>query len=191
MAIILPKQGLHEYEEKRSRFIGFCSHVESEEEAKDIIFQIRGREKGANHNVYAYSINTLNIIRFSDDGEPSGTAGMPVLNVFDRAKVTNFVCVVTRYFGGTLLGASGLVRAYTKAAVGCMNDAGPMEQIFYSQYWVSCAYSQLDKVKYNFEKWGVEIQDIQYTDTCTLLVRVQDDTAEPFLDGDFYQINKI
>ena len=191
MPLILPKEGRFELEEKRSRFIGRCAPVETEAEAKQYIETIRAIERGANHNVYAYSIAETNVIRFNDDGEPGGTAGMPVLNVLDKAGVINWVCVVTRYFGGTLLGAGGLVRAYTKAAKGAMEDAGPTPQVFYKHYRVTCEYSQFDRVKYNFDKWGVEVLDVEYTDICTVYVRVRDELAAPFLEGEFYEREEI
>ena len=187
MPLILPKEGHFELEEKKSRFIGRCAPINTEAEARQYIDAIRLQEKGANHNVFAYSVTEGNIIRFNDDGEPGGTAGMPVLNVLQKAGIINWVCVVTRYFGGTLLGAGGLVRAYTKAAKGAMDNAGPTELIFYTQYRVTCDYAQFDKVKYNFDKWGVEILDVEYTERCTIYVRVRDDWASPFLDGAFYE----
>ena len=116
MPLILPKLGVYTLEEKRSRFLAYCAPAASEEEARQVIERIRVEHKGASHHVYAYSL-PCNTIRFSDDGEPQGTAGLPVLAVFQKTGVVDFVCVVTRYFGGTLLGASGLVRAYTKAAL--------------------------------------------------------------------------
>jgi len=183
--LILPKPGNFEYEEKRSRFIGFCTPVDTEAKARQVIETIRAKEKGANHNVFAYSVREGNIIRFNDDGEPGGTAGMPVLNVYQKAGIVDFVCVVTRYFGGTLLGAGGLVRAYTKAAKGAMEAAGPKEEVYSKFYRVICEYPQFDKLKYDFDKWEVEVLDIQYTERCTLYVRVLDKLAEPFLEGDF------
>jgi len=191
MPLILPSPGCHELEEKRSRFIGFCASIESESDARQVIADVRTAHKAANHNVFAYAVKSDNIIRFNDDGEPSGTAGMPVLNVFEKAGVINYVCVVTRYFGGTLLGAGGLVRAYTRAAKGAMEAAGPIEQVFYKYYRVTCDYAQFDKVKYNFDKWGVEILDTQYTEICTIYVRVRDELAAPFLEGEFYFIELL
>jgi len=96
------------------------------------------------------------------------------------------VCVVTRYFGGTLLGAGGLVRAYTKAAKGAMEAAGPEVHFSSKLYRVACGYPQLDKVKYQFGKWGLEILEATYTNHCELTVRVRDDLAAPFLQGGFY-----
>ena len=191
MPLILPTEGHYELEEKRSRFIGLCAPVKSEAEARQVIAGVRETHKSANHNVFAYSVTEGNIIRFNDDGEPSGTAGMPVLNVFEKTGIINYVCVVTRYFGGTLLGAGGLVRAYTKAAKGAMDAAGPMEQIFYKYYRVTCDYAQFDKVKYNFDKWGVETLDTQYTNICTIYVRVRDELAPPFLEGGFYVLELL
>ncbi|MCL2377976.1 MAG: YigZ family protein [Defluviitaleaceae bacterium] len=188
MPLILPTTGQFELEEKRSRFIGLCAPVKTETEARNVIAGVREAHKTANHNVFAYSVTEGNIIRFNDDGEPGGTAGMPVLNVFQKAGIIDYVCVVTRYFGGTLLGAGGLVRAYTKAAKGAMDASGPTPQVHYTHYRVICEYPQYDKAKYNFEKWGVEILDTQYTDTCTIYVRVRDELAQPFLEGGFYVI---
>ena len=191
MPLILPAPGQYELEEKRSRFIGLCAPVKTEAEAKQAIADVRARHRTANHNVFAYSVTEGNIIRFNDDGEPGGTAGMPVLNVFQKAGIIDYVCVVTRYFGGTLLGAGGLVRAYTKAAKGAMDAAKPEEQVFAKLYRVTCDYAQFDKVKYNFDKWGVEVLDAEYTHLCTLHVRVRDELAAPFLEGSFYVVELL
>ena len=191
MPLILPNTGHYELEEKRSRFIGLCAPVKTEAEARHVIANVREAHKGANHNVFAYSVTEGNIIRFNDDGEPGGTAGMPVLNVFEKAGVIDYVCVVTRYFGGTLLGAGGLVRAYTKAAKGAMEAAGPEELVTYKKYRVTCEYARFDKVKYSFDKWGVEVLDIRYTEICTLYVRVRDELAVLFLEGGFYELELL
>ena len=191
MPLILATEGHYEFEEKRSRFIGLCAPVKTETEARQVIANVREAHKGANHNVFAYSVTEGNIIRFNDDGEPGGTAGMPVLNVFEKTGVINYVCVVTRYFGGTLLGAGGLVRAYTKTAKGAMDAAGPTPPVFYKYYRVTCDYPRFDKVKYNFDKWGVEILDAQYTHICTLYVRIRDELAPPFLEGEFYVLELL
>jgi len=184
MALVLSKIGESTMEEKRSKFIGFCASVKSEEEARNLLDKIRCKHSSATHNVYAYNVGS--ITRFSDDGEPQGTSGMPVLNVFLKKGITNFICVVTRYYGGILLGAGGLVRAYTKAANAALETAGVEEQFSSTIYKVTCDYSQLDKVKYQFNKWRIEILETLFTHQCTLTVRVRDDLAEPFLKGDFY-----
>ena len=102
--------------EKRSRFIGQVRPVETEEEARAFVEQVKKKHYDARHNCWCYRLRDGGVERYSDDGEPQGTAGQPMLNVFQREEVTNVVCVVTRYFGGVLLGAGGLTRAYTKGA---------------------------------------------------------------------------
>jgi len=191
MPLILPKPGNYEFEEKRSKFIGHCASVTTVEEARQIIADIRTAHPKANHNVYAYSVN--NIPRMSDDGEPQGTGGMPVLNVFEKSGIIDYVCVVTRYFGGTLLGVGGLVRAYSKAAKGAMENAEPTELIITKTYIVTCAYPQFDKTKYNFDKWGFEILDIAYTDHCVLTVRITEAQLPQFLQeiGYGYTIKEV
>ncbi|MCL2356325.1 MAG: IMPACT family protein [Defluviitaleaceae bacterium] len=179
MPLILPSPGAFEYEEKRSRFIAYCAPVSDENSARRVIAEIRALHPKANHNVFAYSVGT--ITRANDDGEPHGTAGMPVLNVFTKAGVTDFVCVVTRYFGGTLLGAGGLVRAYTRAAKGAMDAAEPAELILHKNFRVTCSYSNFDKIKYHFEKLGIEITNISYTDICTISVSVKESLVSKFL----------
>ena len=181
MPLILPKSGSFEFEEKKSRFLGNCSPVQSELEARAFIENVRTSHKSANHNVFAYSVTENNIIRFNDDGEPGGTAGMPVLNVFQKTGIINFVCVVTRYFGGTMLGAGGLVRAYTKTAKGAMDDAGPTELVVYEYYHITCAYTNLDQVKYNFDKWDIEVLEWEYTDIVSANVRVKEGPSSHLL----------
>ncbi|MDR0271906.1 MAG: IMPACT family protein, partial [Clostridiales bacterium] len=182
--LILPKTGAFEYEEKRSKFLGFCAPITTEEDARKIIAEIRATHPKANHNVFAYAVGS--VTRASDDGEPHGTAGMPVLNVFQKNGVINYVCVITRYFGGTLLGAGGLVRAYSKTAKGAMENAEPQEQIISKIYSVTCPYASFDKTKYFFEKLGVEILETSYTDHCALTVRVKEKHALQFLQGAGY-----
>ena len=174
MPLILPKPGYHELEEKKSKFLSRCAPVQTEQEAKIFIAETRALHKTASHNVFAYSVTENNIIRFNDDGEPGGTAGMPVLNVYQKTGIINFVCVVTRYFGGTLLGAGGLVRAYTKSAKGALDDAGPEELVISKLYRLTCAYPNLDRIKYEFAKGDIEILDWEYTDICSTVVRIRE-----------------
>ena len=112
-----------EYEEKKSRFIASAAHVESEEEAVAFLEQIRAANRTARHNVYAYKLRAGNRERYSDDGEPAKTAGTPVLEVIGHSGLTDLIVVVTRYFGGILLGTGGLVRAYTSAASSALEAA--------------------------------------------------------------------
>jgi len=113
-----------EFIEKKSRFIGHIARVSSAEEALEFLRVIRSEHKDANHNVYAYRIKEGNIYRHSDDGEPSGTAGMPLLDVFLKQDVYDFCCVGTRYFGGIMLGGGGLIRAYSRTASIALEAAG-------------------------------------------------------------------
>lgn len=191
MPLILPKEGFFEYEEKRSKFMGYCTTVKNEGEAKNVIAQTRATHPKANHNVFAYSTVEDCIVRMSDDGEPSGTAGMPVLNVFQKTGIINYVCIVTRYFGGTPLGAGGLVRAYSKTAKGAMEDATPEELILKKLYRVTCAYNRFDQTKYNLEKLGVPILQADYTTHCTLMVEVTEFQDEKFLDSEIYTAEEI
>jgi len=172
MPLILSNPSEFELIEKKSRFIGHAFNISSEDEAKDIISKIRHKHNSANHNCFAYSIGS--ITRASDDGEPSGTAGMPILNVYQKSDVINFLCVVTRYFGGIMLGAGGLIRAYTKSAKGAMDEANPMEQIIYHTFEIKIPYSNHDKVKHQFKKTGIEILNAEFTDIVTMTVRVKD-----------------
>ena len=111
------------YTEKRSQFLGHVRKVSTEDEARAFIAEVKKNNRDARHNCWAYIIDQ-NTFRYSDDGEPQGTAGIPMLEVLRREGVSECVCVVTRYFGGVLLGAGGLLRAYTKACKDALDDAG-------------------------------------------------------------------
>lgn len=151
-----------EFVEKRSRFIGYCKPISSEQEAVDFINKKRGEHWNATHNVYAYSLREGNIKRYSDDGEPSGTAGMPVLDVIVKNEIFDVCVVVTRYFGGVLLGTGGLVRAYSQGAKAALDAA----QIVMMQncYICSarCTYNQYGKVSALIMSIGAEIDDTIY-----------------------------
>ena len=130
------KSGASEYVDKRSRFLGLVRPVGSEDEARTIIAACKKQYHDARHNCWCYLLRD-GTERYSDDGEPQGTAGIPMLEVFRRAGVTNVVCVVTRYFGGVLLGTGGLLRAYTAAAADALSDAGISEV----RRWLACEVS--------------------------------------------------
>ncbi len=138
--------GEAEFIEKKSRFIGHVWKVNDEAEALQRIKETREKHRDANHNVYAYVMLEGQIMRYSDDGEPSGTSGMPTLNVFRSEEVKNVCCVVTRYFGGTLLGAGGLVRAYTNTAKLALDAAGISRMDEWDEVMVACAYNQYERV---------------------------------------------
>jgi uncharacterized YigZ family protein len=180
---ILLHEGSSFIEQKKSKFIGYCSPVETEEEARAAIERIRSEQKGASHNVYAYGIITPEgqaYTRHSDDGEPQGTAGLPVLNVFVKNDIDRFVCVVTRFFGGTLLGAGGLVRAYSAAAKEAMDAAGVAPLIRYTSYEIIIPYPDWDKFSYEMKKSGLLIERTEFTDKCAAYVTVPETLDDVF-----------
>ena len=136
-----------EFTEKRSRFIGHVKRVETEEEARAFVEEMKKRYYDARHNCWCYRLHENGVERYSDDGEPQGTAGQPMLNVFQREQVENVVCVVTRYFGGILLGAGGLVRAYTQSAKDALDEAGISVVRRWVAMEVACPYSHFERVK--------------------------------------------
>ncbi len=152
-----------EMTERRSVFLGYATPVGSEEEALEFIGKIKKRHSDATHNVYAYILRG-SISRFSDDGEPHGTAGLPVLEVLRKENVTDAVIVVTRYFGGILLGAGGLVRAYSAAAKLALDGAEVRECKPHTSFKLSCSYSDFQKLTRIFEAHGVVKTDIQYSE---------------------------
>ena len=135
-----------EFTEKRSRFIGHLLPVETEEQAREFIAQMKKKYYDARHNCWCYLIGR-DVLRYGDDGEPQGTAGQPMLNVFQRENVTNVVCVVTRYFGGILLGAGGLTRAYSKSARDALAAAGAAEMGLWATADIPCPYALFERVR--------------------------------------------
>ncbi len=135
-----------EYEDRKSQFIGEAIPVSDEKEAISFIEAVKKTYPDANHHVYAYVLRENSIMRFSDDREPQGTAGLPVLDVIRKNECVNVALVVTRYFGGTLLGTGGLVRAYTAAALGALENAQIIEYAVYSTVCMSVNYSDYGKV---------------------------------------------
>jgi len=147
---------------KRSRFIGRVWHTETGEEAAARIREMRDKHWDATHNVYAYIIHDGGIMRYSDDGEPQGTSGIPTLNVFRGREICDVCCVVTRYFGGTLLGTGGLVRAYSHTAKLALEAAGISAVRLWKRILVSCAYNRLQAIKNEIERHGGATENIDY-----------------------------
>ena len=148
--------------EKRSRFIGHIWRVDSEEEARAHIEAAKKKHYDARHNCWCYRIREGNVVRYSDDGEPQGTAGQPMLNVFEREDIYNVCCVVTRYFGGILLGAGGLVRAYSGTAKAALNEAGISHMRLWATMGVPCTYPLYERMKLLCEGCGGIIEDTEY-----------------------------
>ena len=158
----IPTQaGEAELVEKRSRFIGHVWRVESEEEARARIEEMKKRYYDARHNCWCYLLRE-GPVRYSDDGEPQGTAGQPMLNVFQREEVTNVCCVVTRYFGGILLGAGGLVRAYTQSAKDALDAVGISTMSLWTLWDVPCTYPLFERVKLEIIACGGVVRDTAY-----------------------------
>lgn len=156
------KNASDEFVEKRSRFIGYCKPVKTEQEAIDFINEKRSEHWNATHNVYAYSLREGNIKRYSDDGEPSGTAGMPVLDVIVKNEIFDVVVVVTRYFGGVLLGTGGLVRAYSHGSKIAVEAAKPVIMQNCLVCEARCAYNQYGKVSSLIIGVGAAVDDTVY-----------------------------
>ena len=154
-------EGVSEYIEKKSRFLGLVVPVATEAEARARLEAVKKREYDARHNCWAYVLRTGQK-RYSDDGEPQGTAGQPILNVLEREGVQDALCVVTRYFGGILLGAGGLCRAYTKAAKDALDSAGISELRPWSVVRFSCPYALFERVKLELEKRGGMPTETEY-----------------------------
>lgn len=170
--------------EKKSRFIALAAPVYSEDEAKGIIAAVRKQHSDANHNCFAYRLldveTRLENQRYSDDGEPSGTAGMPILNVIKASELFNCVIVVTRYFGGIMLGAGGLVRAYGGAAGLVVKQAEIVEVKQYTQTTVTMGYDISDKILRAIEAGGFEVTNKLFTDEVSLTVLVEDGLQSEF-----------
>ena len=168
-----------EFTEKRSTFIGRVWPVESEEEARLRIDEMKKKYHDARHNCWCYLIKD-GPVRYSDDGEPQGTAGQPMLGVFQKEGVTNVCCVVTRYFGGVLLGAGGLVRAYTQSAKNALDAAGISAVRRWVELAVECPYSFLERVKLACAAQGGVVGEIEYAAGVTVHALLPEGGAEGF-----------
>ncbi len=156
------KYGESEFIEKKSSFLSFVHPVDNEKDAIEIIEKARKKYYDSTHVVYAYKIKENNISRFSDDGEPQGTAGIPVLDVLTKNELENVLIIVVRYFGGTLLGAGGLVRAYSKSAVLGVEDAGICSMTPCVLFEINCPYNLLQTVQFLLESFNCVKSDIIY-----------------------------
>ena len=157
-----------EYEEKKSVFIGEAMPVSCEADAIAFIDAAKKRYPDAKHHVYAYVLRENSIMRFSDDREPQGTAGMPALDVIRKNNCTDTVIVVTRYFGGTLLGTGGLVRAYTAAALGALNAAEIIRYDTYCDYSITVNYADYGRASTLISDLGFRVDNIQYAEDITI-----------------------
>lgn len=165
----------------KSRFIGYAQPISSEEEALDFIEKIKTKHRDATHNVYAYVLGAnSNVQRFSDDGEPSGTAGIPALEVLNKEDLRNVVVVVTRYFGGIKLGGGGLIRAYTRGAkIGI--DAGIIvDKVLHHKLRVRISYNLYGMVENYLINQGISIEDVKYDEAVNIYVHVEHSQIDYF-----------
>lgn len=169
-----------EYIVKKSRFIGYAKPVKTEKDALDFIAEISKKHWDATHNVYAYSLREGGVKRYSDDGEPQGTAGMPVLNVLTQEDVTDCVVVVTRYFGGILLGGGGLVRAYTHSAKIAVDAAETVTLVPWCVCTVKCDYSFYGKIETLIRDFGGVLMNTDFSENVDVTFRIEKDTEQSF-----------
>ena len=168
--------------EKKSEFISYVKRIDSEEDAKKFVAEIKSKHSDATHNCYAYVVRGTEIARFSDDGEPSGTAGMPILDVIKREGLSGVCIVVTRYFGGILLGAGGLVRAYAKGAKIGIDAAGTADFVPYVTFEADFSYSDYEKIQNEAPKYGVKIDNVVYEAQVTMQMSAVTDNFLKFSD---------
>ncbi len=166
--LTLSKEASDEFIEKRSRFIGYAKPVKTQEEAMDFINEIRSKHWDATHNVYAYVLRDGQSRRYSDDGEPSGTAGVPVLDVLLKENITDCVVVATRYFGGVLLGAGGLVRAYSHTSKIAVEAAGIIKMSVCTVMSVTCDYNYYGRLSSLVPEYGGVIEDTVFGENVTV-----------------------
>lgn len=155
-------RGTAEYEDKRSRFLANVGPVTSETEARAFLEEIRRKYPDATHHVYAYVLRAGNILRWSDDGEPGGTSGQPTLGVLQGAGLTDVICVTARYFGGTLLGSGGLVRAYSAAARLAVSAAGAARMTPWRLGFFTCPYARYDRLRHLLEDRDARVEGTSF-----------------------------
>ena len=165
--------GKCEYEDRKSVFIGEAVPISSEADALAFIAHMKKKYPDARHHVYAYVLRENSTMRFSDDREPQGTAGMPVLDVIRKSGCTNVAIVVVRYFGGILLGTGGLVRAYTAAASGALREANVVTYDIYSEMEVRVSYSDYQKILSALDEYGFRCEDTKFSDNVHLIGKIR------------------
>lgn len=164
--------------EKKSKFIGYARPVKTQEEAVDFINSVKAKHWDATHNVYAYVLKDNNIQRYSDDGEPSGTAGVPVLDVLLKENLVDVCVVATRYFGGTLLGAGGLVRAYSHTSKIAVEAANIITMAQCSILSVDADYNFYDRILILLSEFSANIVDTQFTEKITVIFSVKENLRQ-------------
>ena len=180
--ITIQQYASYEYEDRKSIFIGETKPVSTESEALAFIESVKKTYPDARHHVYAYVLRENSIMRFTDDGEPQGTAGMPVLDIIRKNGLTDIAIVVTRYFGGTLLGTGGLVRAYTAAALGAVENAEIITYDTYVTLNIEATYSDFQKFTPVFQEMGFRSEDTRYTDKVIVSGSIRKACSDSLID---------
>jgi len=170
--VTVKQRSSFEYEDRKSVFIGEAMPVSSEVDALAFIESVRKKYSDARHHVYAYVLRDNSIARFTDDHEPQGTAGMPILDVIRKKGLTDIVIVVTRYFGGTLLGTGGLVRAYTSAAAGAIENAEIVTYDVYSELAVTVGYSDYGKLATKLSELSFFVEDTDFSESVCVIGKI-------------------
>lgn len=181
--ITLEKEASASFVEKKSEFIGYACPCKTEQEALDFIAKIRKKHADAKHNVYAYQIKENNIARFTDDGEPQGTAGMPVLDIIRKTGFTDACIVVTRYFGGILLGTGGLVRAYSHAAKLAAEAAHVITYERFITCELICDYADYDKIRASYQGVGLMVDSVDFAADVTQCLAIRAPEYDRFCDA--------
>ncbi len=167
------------FKDKGSKFLSFAFPIQSEEEVKDIILQLKREHHSARHHCFAWRLGTEEIrSRANDDGEPSSTAGKPILGQLQSFEVTNILVVVVRYFGGTLLGVSGLINAYKTATAEVLNYAELVEKLIENTFELSFGYEMMNPVMQQLKQAGLEISGTDFRESCRLIFSVRKSEAE-------------
>jgi len=172
-----------EFVEKKSVFIGTAKRVFTEEEAKAFVAEVRAKYRDARHHVYAYVLGEdMSIQRYDDDGEPQGTGGIPILEVIRRNELRNTCVVVTRYFGGVLLGTGGLTRAYVKGAADAIRESGVVERVQGHEVVIVMDYELLGKVQHFLNESGNKTAQLDYTDKVKMTLYLESVETEPIVE---------
>ena len=182
--ITIKKDEIAEIVEKKSKFIANIIRIETQKEAEEKIKEIKKKYYDAKHNCIAYRVYELEklIEKSSDDGEPSGTAGGPILNILRNQDLGNILVVVTRYFGGILLGTGGLVRAYSEVTLEALKKAEKVKRVLGIEIEVNLAYSQFDNLKYYCLKNNINISNINYLENISCILTMEEETKEKFME---------
>ena len=179
----IKKVGKFEYEDRKSVFIGYAVPTKTPEEAQDVIFKIKKQYPDAKHHVYAYVLRENAISRYSDDREPQGTAGLPVLDVIRKKGIFDITIVVVRYFGGTLLGTGGLVHAYTQSALGALLEAEIVELDYFSYFVLALSYSDYQKFLPFAEMHQVRVEQTDFSADITITASIKTANYDSFIDA--------